>query len=389
MKKMDVNILEKDEDADVKAPKSESPAEETAEEEPFVPQEALPMMDEGEAGKKELEDTPTRDTERGGTIEEMPADQEEAGTNSVVDKEKKAGTGGGGSGSKPPAKKKSSRNIILLLLFLVVLALAFLLTQPEYVPGFFKLDKDTVPVVEKTVPSDTPEFSIVPAEDEKAGETLARIQKAMDDQGKVVPENIQILKQQMAESAERLNRLFLLSRHFPSGLFWSYYSTSSGFELLEMKASEVGLFEEYFNRVMKNKLFDTLEFFSYDGKYWDSLEGVFVGSYTPSAKAGKGPLYTMSVEDFLDYTGYAAQKAGINFTDRNANTGKSVIPGTRQTVFELTFYGTVNQLADFAEEFLSIPATFTITKVLAGRRLSDSYPDPLKLTLFVSLYEKE
>jgi hypothetical protein len=97
----------------------------------------------------------------------------------------------------------------------------------------------------------------------------------------------------------------------------------------------------------------------------------------------------MSVEDFLDYTGYAAQKAGINFTDRNANTGKSVIPGTRQTVFELTFYGTVNQLADFAEEFLSIPATFTITKVLAGRRLSDSYPDPLKLTLFVSLYEKE
>jgi len=386
MKKIDVNILEKDEDSDVKASESESPAEETAEEEP---QEVLPMADKDEAVKKEPEDTPIPDTEEGDISEERPAVLEEADTDSVLEDEEKAGTGGGGGGSKPPAKKKSGRNIILFLLFLVVLALVFLFTKPEFVPDSFKLDKDTVLAVEEIAPSDTPEFSIVPAEDEKAGETLARIQKALNGQEKVVPENIQVLKQQMAESAERLNRLFLLSRHFPSGLFWSYYSTSSGFELLEMKASEVGLFEEYFNRVMKNKLFDTLEFFSYDGKYWDSLEGVFVGSYTPSAKTGKGPLYTMSAEDFLDYTGFAAQKAGINFTDRNSNMGKSVIPGTKQTVFELTFYGTVNQLADFAEEFLSIPATFTITKVIAGRRLSDSYPDPLKMTLFVSLYEKE
>jgi hypothetical protein len=388
MKKIDVNILEKDEDSDVKAPESESPAEETAEEESLAPQEALPV-DEGEAGKKEPEDTPVPDIEEAHTGEEMPADLEETDTDSVLEEEEKAGAGGGGSGSKPPAKKKTGRNIMLFLLFLIILSIVFLLTKPEFVPGFFKLDKDTVLVVEEIVPTDTQEFSIVPADDEKAGETLARIQKAMDGQEKVVPENIQVLKRRMAESAERLNRLFLLSRHFPSGLFWSYYTTSSGFELLEMKATEVGLFEQYFNRVMKNKLFDTLEFFSYDGKYWDSLEGVFVGSYTPAAKAQTGPLYTMSAEDFLDYTGYAAQKAGINFTDRNSSMGKSVIPGTKQTVFELTFYGTVNQLADFADEFLSIPATFTITKVLAGRRPSDSYPDPLKLTLFVSLYEKE
>ncbi|BFN36991.1 hypothetical protein [Fidelibacter multiformis] len=388
MKKIDVNILEKDEDSDVKAPESESPAEETAEEESLAPQEALPV-DEGEAGKKEPEDTPVPDIEEAHTGEEMPADLEETDTDSVLEEEEKAGAGGGGSGSKPPAKKKTGRNIMLFLLFLIILSIVFLLTKPEFVPGFFKLDKDTVLVVEEIVPADTQEFSIVPADDEKAGETLARIQKAMDGQEKVVPENIQVLKRRMAESAERLNRLFLLSRHFPSGLFWSYYTTSSGFELLEMKATEVGLFEQYFNRVMKNKLFDTLEFFSYDGKYWDSLEGVFVGSYTPAAKAQTGPLYTMSAEDFLDYTGYAAQKAGINFTDRNSSMGKSVIPGTKQTVFELTFYGTVNQLADFADEFLSIPATFTITKVLAGRRPSDSYPDPLKLTLFVSLYEKE
>jgi len=388
MKKIDVNILEKDEDSDVKAPESESPAEETAEEESLAPQEALPV-DEGEAGKKEPEDTPVPDIEEAHTGEEMPADLEETDTDSVLEEEEKAGAGGGGSGSKPPAKKKTGRNIMLFLLFLIILSIVFLLTKPEFVPGFFKLDKDTVLVVEEIVPTDTQEFSIVPADDEKAGETLARIQKAMDGQEKVVPENIQVLKRRMAESAERLNRLFLLSRHFPSGLFWSYYTTSSGFELLEMKATEVGLFEQYFNRVMKNKLFDTLEFFSYDGKYWDSLEGVFVGSYTPAANAQTGPLYTMSAEDFLDYTGYAAQKAGINFTDRNSSMGKSVIPGTKQTVFELTFYGTVNQLADFADEFLSIPATFTITKVLAGRRPSDSYPDPLKLTLFVSLYEKE
>jgi len=388
MKKINVNILEKDEESDVIAPESESPAEETPEEKVAAGQETLPK-DVAEPAKKEPEEAVIMEAEETETIEEVPAGKDEELAESATEEEEKTDTAGGGNGSKPPVKKKAGRNIILFLLFLIVLAVVFMLTKPEFVPGFFKLNKDTVLVVEKAIPSDTQEFSIVPAEDEKAGETLARIQKAMNGTEKTSPENIQILKKQMAESAERLNRFFLLSRHFPSGLFWSYYSSSSGLELLEMKASEIGLFEEYFNRVMKNKLFDSLEFFSYDGKYWDSLEGVFVGSYQSSAKTEEGPLYTMSSGDFLDYTGYAAQKAGVNFTDRDSRTGKSVIPGTKQTVFELTFYGTVSQLSDFAEEFLSIPATFIITKVIAGRRPSDIYPAPLKLTLFVSLYEKE
>lgn len=387
MKKIDVNLLDKDEHSDMVTPESEKSENVKSETDHPLDSEIPPSDTALKQEEAEIpDDVPvSEDTDVKEEISEPKKDEKrESGL---------PAEGGGGNGSKPPEKKKTGRNIIIFLIFLLVLAAVLFLTRPEFVPGFSKLSEDTVLVVEKIetppVTPETQEFSIIPAEDEKAADTLKRIRKAMDGAEKTTPENLEILKDQMAKSRERLNRLFVLSRHFQNGLFWSYYSTSSGVELLEMKANEVGLFERYFNRVMENKLFDSLNFFSYDGKYWDSLKGVFVGSYTSTAKPVKGPLYTMSAGDFLDYVGYAAQKAGVNFTDRNSSTGKSVIPGTKQTVYELTFYGTINQLADFTNYFLEIPATCTILKVIAGRRFSDSYPDPLKLTLFVSLFEKE
>ncbi|HDT12055.1 MAG TPA: hypothetical protein ENO01_00205 [Candidatus Marinimicrobia bacterium] len=67
---------------------------------------------------------------------------------------------------------------------------------------------------------------------------------------------------------------------------------------------------------------------------------------------------------------------------------ESLIPGTRQYVFKLTLFGSVSKLSRFSSGLMDIPATFTITKVIAGRRPGDSFPDPLKMTLYVCLFEK-
>jgi hypothetical protein len=367
--KIDVNVLDKDEKSEeISQEKEVSEVIESSEDESAEPEVT---GEEPKASKKETEEM---------------KEKEEDSSGEKRKKSGKKGGNGGGNGNKSTVK----RNIFLFIIFLFLLIVIILTWKPEFVPGFFKLTEDTVLVVEELedVP-ETTEFSITPVDDEEASDTLERIRKAIDSSEHVVPENLLNLKQQISESRERLKRFFILSRHFPNGLFWSYYSASSGFELFEMKANKPGRFEAFFNRVMEENLYKELKFYSYDGKYWDSLEGVFAGRYKLSEPQGEKTLYNLDSEAFLDYVGHAAQKAGVNFTDLSSYKVETTISGTRQNAFKLTFYGTVNQLSVFSDAFLEIPATFTINKVIAGRRPSDSYPDPLKLTLFVSLFEKD
>ncbi len=391
--KIDVNLLEREE-------KSEETSREKKSQDVTESSEDSTRKPEETEGKTEVSEPVKEESGEEVKTSGTGAEDKTAGETVPVsekpkkpsrEKKKKAG-GKGGNGEGNGKKTPLQRGIFLFIVFIILVMIGIMLWKPEFVPGFFKPAEDTVLVVtplEEEEVTEKPEFSIVPAEDEKASDTLKRIREAINGTEHPIPENLQNLKNEVAESRERLKRFFILSGYFPNGLFWSYYSASSGYELLEMKANKVGLFEKYFNRVMDKKLFDSLNFYSYDGKYWNSLEGVFAGTYTSSGKTKIESLYSMSSDDFLDYVGYAAQKAGINFTDRISHEVEAGIPESHQKVFKLTFYGTVSKLSEFADGLLEIPATFTINKVIAGRRPSDTYPDPLKLTLFVSLFEKD
>jgi len=374
--KIDVNLLENEEI-------SEEISDENAEE----------LSDDLSSGEKmpDLKEKPEIQSEESEETDSLPDEENQGKPVSETDdpkpkKKKPKGTPGNG-------KKSSNTPFYIAVAVLILLIIIFLFwNKAEEVPGFLSFSKDTVLTItplETVVEEETPEFSIVPIEDEKAADTLKRIKQAIDSSSYDMPENISILMQQKAVSDERLKRFFILSAQFPEGLFWSYYSNSANYEMFEVKASKVGVFEVFFKRVMEKKLFKNLNFFSYDGKYWDSLEGVFAGHYISDVKRDPMPLYTMSVEDFIDYVAYAAQKAEINFTDQSVNTVESMIPGTKQYVFKLTLFGTVSQLSRFSHGLMDIPATFTVTKVIAGRRPEDSFPDPLKLTLFVCLFEKK
>jgi hypothetical protein len=358
--KIDVNLLENEE---ISEEKSEEQNEELSED--ISPDELKTVIDaESDSQKKVDEDADDSKSKKGVTTQ----------------------TSGNG-------KKRANTPFYIVVALLVILIIVFLVwNKAEQVPGFLSFSKDTVLTIkplESVTEEETPEFSIVPIEDEKASDTLKRIKQVIDGSSYVVPENITILKQQRAVSEERLKRFFVLSAHFPEGLFWSYYSNSANYELFEVKAAKVGVFETFFNRVMEKKLFKNLNFYSYDGKYWDSLEGVFAGNYVSEVKKDNAPLYTMSSEDFIDYVAHAAQKTGVNFTDWTVNKVESMIAGTEQSVFKLTLYGTVSQLSRFSNGLMEIPATLTVTKVIAGRRPEDSFPDPLKLILYVGLFEKK
>lgn len=380
MKKIDVNLLENNEESISKDKDSEilsnTPTDQEQQEDQNLQFSEIPSVSE-----EKLEKTEEPSQEKKEKEEETPHTETIKTSDLKRGKKEKSTKKGGGNSSKPPAKKKKGPNILfIVLLVVIVLAILVIFTFPKF--------SALVKKPEQVKIAKTTEFSIVPVDEKEARDTLAQIRSALEQGEQVLPENISLLKKQLAESKDRLHRLFILSDHFPKGLFWSYYSTSGGFELFEVKAREPGIFEMFYNRVMKNNLFNTLKFYSYDGKYWDSLEGVFVGTYSSTTPIEKGALYSMNPDDFIAYVAYSAQTAKINFTDRNSKPGKSVIPRTKQTVLELTFYGTINQLERFVEEFSKIPATFTVSKVIAGRKPSEQYPDPLKLTLFVALYEK-
>lgn len=374
--KIDVNLLE-----------NEEISEEISEEHNEELSDDLPS-EEKKADSEEDSDVQQEEQEEAELTSEKENQEMPTGKVKKTKPTKVKSKGGGGNG-----KKTSNTSFYIVVAILIVLIIVFLFwNKASQVPGFLSFSKDTVLTItplETVGEEETPEFSIVPIEDEKASDTLKRIKEAIDGSSYAVPENMSILKQQKAASDERLKRFFILSAQFPEGLFWSYYSNSANYEMFEVKASKVGVFETFFNRVMDKKLFKNLNFYSYDGKYWDSLEGVFAGNYAPEVKKDPFPLYTMSSDDFIDYLAYTAQKAGVNFTDRSVNMVESMIPGTRQYVFKLTLFGTVSQLSRFSNGLMEIPATFTVTKVIAGRRPEDSFPDPLKMTLFLSLFEKK
>jgi hypothetical protein len=292
------------------------------------------------------------------------------------------------------ARQQSKRIWILSAVFVVLVALVLsIYFYYEPIKSYFSKTGEpqatpTLVEAQKEATTDQ-EFRPIEYNSPEREAVMSSAQSEMAKEEGLKPETVEQLMRFTTLSKGRIAGAVKTIQAFPKGMFISFYSNSGNIVLMEVNAENENIFERYHKVCSQNKIFSKLDFIKTENAYSVRPAGYFLGKYTLGTIPVSESFYNMNNRDFIDYVADIAYKRKLNFTELTEIENSQDIENTLATSYVMGFYGSYEQITDFLTDFNKIPATMTANKIYISRRLTDTYPLPLNLKLYVTLFERE
>lgn len=287
-------------------------------------------------------------------------------------------------------KKRPVSSILTYVLVVAMVAGAFIyMFKPELLSWAQKNEEMAVIVPADTVEEVIPEFKPISIDSSQAEEIMQKTKSEMIKEEGLLPETGERLIRFITLSGKRIAQSINVLQSIPKGVFISYFSSSGNIVLMEVKTDNAALFQTYHETALKKKIFTNLQFIQGHESALPGYKGYFVGTFNYGVVPGWEAFYNLTANDFVDYIAGLAADIKMNFTELTYYEIDNEMPKIKSTYFNIGFYGQPDQITSFLQKVEEIPGTFVVKKIFISRSPTDSYPIPMKLTLYITMFERE
>ncbi len=246
----------------------------------------------------------------------------------------------------------------------------------------------------KTVPEPEPEPEPVAEPDtvQESVATQAAILPPPISPGPEMPDLSRSEYEQLTMASARsqafLENSIAFIRLFPKGLFISTLSCSPNELVLEAKAPNSDIFKVFTQEMKQSGLFSHFVYTPDNSADDTTPMALFRGDFKLEYDNSDNDLYNLDSKRFINYVSDIAGRENMELNDQRSFTVNSDLQKVKTTMHELGYYADVDRIQNFLSDLLSIPGTFSVEKIYLSRKSTDSFPDPIKLMLYVSLNER-